>query len=132
MSITSSKISFGTHVKAHIVANCAARHLRLKTTEITKTKKSCSECASWYSTTDRGIEHDWIRVREETQVKYWYSSTKLLYKIHMFMMNRQSVKMTVGARGRNFSLSPDLLSVRLSTPGRHPKTFGFDVAEGRI
>ena len=25
-----------------------------------------------------------------------------------------------------------VLSVRLSTPGRHPKTFGFDVAEGRI
>jgi len=25
-----------------------------------------------------------------------------------------------------------LLSVRLSTPCRHPKTSGFDVAEGRI
>ena len=25
-----------------------------------------------------------------------------------------------------------VLSVRLSTPGHHPKTFGFDVAEGRI
>ena len=25
-----------------------------------------------------------------------------------------------------------LLSVRLSTPGRHPKTSSFDVAEGRI
>ena len=25
-----------------------------------------------------------------------------------------------------------VLSVRLSTPGRHPKTSGFDVAEGRI
>ena len=30
MSITSSKISFGTQFKAHIVANRAARHLRLK------------------------------------------------------------------------------------------------------
>ena len=30
MSITSSKNSFGTQFKAHIVANCAARHLRLK------------------------------------------------------------------------------------------------------
>jgi hypothetical protein len=28
MSITSSKISFGTQFKAHIVANRAARHLR--------------------------------------------------------------------------------------------------------
>ena len=25
-----------------------------------------------------------------------------------------------------------VLSVRLSSPGRHPKTSGFDVAEGRI
>ena len=25
-----------------------------------------------------------------------------------------------------------VLSVRLSSPGRHPKTFGFDVAQGRI
>ncbi|MGY8896367.1 MAG: hypothetical protein ACKVIC_06625 [Gammaproteobacteria bacterium] len=25
-----------------------------------------------------------------------------------------------------------ILSVCLSTPGRHPKTSGFDVAEGRI
>ena len=33
MSITSSKISFGTRFKAHIVANRAARHLRLKTLE---------------------------------------------------------------------------------------------------
>ena len=33
MSITSSKISFGTQFKAHIVANRAARHLRLKTLE---------------------------------------------------------------------------------------------------
>ena len=31
MSITSSKSSFGTQFKAHIVANRAARHLRLKT-----------------------------------------------------------------------------------------------------
>ena len=30
MSITSSKISFGTQFKAHIGANHAARHLRLK------------------------------------------------------------------------------------------------------
>ena len=30
MSITSSKISFGTQFKAHIGANRAARHLRLK------------------------------------------------------------------------------------------------------
>ena len=30
MSITSSKISFGTQFKAHIVSNRAARHLRLK------------------------------------------------------------------------------------------------------
>jgi hypothetical protein len=30
MSITSSKISFGTQFKAHIAANRAARHLRLK------------------------------------------------------------------------------------------------------
>jgi hypothetical protein len=27
---------------------------------------------------------------------------------------------------------PKVLSVRLSSPGRHPKTSGFDVAEGRI
>jgi hypothetical protein len=27
---------------------------------------------------------------------------------------------------------PKILSVRVSTPGRHPKTSGFDVAEGRI
>jgi hypothetical protein len=33
MSITSSKISFGTQFKAHIVANRAARHLRLKKLE---------------------------------------------------------------------------------------------------
>ena len=33
MSITSSKISFGTQFKAHIVANRAARHLCLKTLE---------------------------------------------------------------------------------------------------
>ena len=33
MSITSSKNSFGTQFKAHIVANRAARHLRLKTLE---------------------------------------------------------------------------------------------------
>ena len=26
----------------------------------------------------------------------------------------------------------EVLSVRLSTPGRHPKTSSFDVAEGRI
>jgi hypothetical protein len=25
-----------------------------------------------------------------------------------------------------------LLSIRIGTPGRHPKTSGFDVAEGRI
>jgi hypothetical protein len=30
------------------------------------------------------------------------------------------------------ALAISLLSVRISTPGRHPKTFGFDVAEGRI
>jgi hypothetical protein len=30
MSLASSKISFGTQLKAHIVAHCAARHLRLK------------------------------------------------------------------------------------------------------
>ena len=30
MSITSSKTSFGTQFKAHIVANRVARHLRLK------------------------------------------------------------------------------------------------------
>ena len=33
MSVTSSKISFGTQFKAHIVANRAACHLRLKTLE---------------------------------------------------------------------------------------------------
>ena len=33
MSITSSKMSFGTQFKAHIVANRAARHLLLITLE---------------------------------------------------------------------------------------------------
>ena len=33
MSITSSKLSFGTQFKAHIVANREARHLRFKTLE---------------------------------------------------------------------------------------------------
>ena len=42
MSIPSSKNSFGTQFKAHIVANRAARHLRLKALEKeqNKTKKS--------------------------------------------------------------------------------------------
>jgi hypothetical protein len=44
MSITSSKISFGTQFKAHIVANRAARHLRLKNFGNNKNlKKSRSE-----------------------------------------------------------------------------------------
>ena len=39
MSITSSKISFGTQCKAHIVANRAARHLRLKMLEKEQNKE---------------------------------------------------------------------------------------------
>ena len=35
--------------------------------------------------------------------------------------------------GTAYTIDPlPLLSVRVSTPGRHPKTFGFNVAEGRI
>ena len=47
MSITSSKISFGTQFKAHIVANRAAHHLRLKTLE-KKEEKSRSGFGPWY------------------------------------------------------------------------------------
>ena len=43
MSITSSKISFGTQFKAHIVANRAARHLRLKTLEKEQNKPKKSQ-----------------------------------------------------------------------------------------
>ena len=39
MSITSSKDSFGTQFKAHIVTNRAARHLRLNTLEKEPKKK---------------------------------------------------------------------------------------------
>ena len=39
MSITSSKISFGTQFKAHIVGNREARHLRLKKLEKEQNKK---------------------------------------------------------------------------------------------
>ena len=39
MSITSSKNSFGTQFKSHIVANRAARHLRLKKFETNKKLK---------------------------------------------------------------------------------------------
>ena len=40
MSVTSSKISFGTQFKAHIGANHAARHLRLKFLGNKQKKKS--------------------------------------------------------------------------------------------
>jgi hypothetical protein len=45
MSITSSKISFGTQLKAHIVANRAGRHLRPKSSEITKKLKKVVQSA---------------------------------------------------------------------------------------
>ena len=52
MSITSSKISFGTQFEAHIVANREARHLRLKTLEKEQKKKKVvqsNEYSAWYS-----------------------------------------------------------------------------------
>ena len=71
MSITSSKISFGTQFKAHIGANHAARHLHLKKFEKEQNKKKSRRVCCVVQYIPRGVGAFDLRLNRSSHRELW-------------------------------------------------------------